>query len=51
MTLTEAFNDAEDSDKNFMVFYREAEGEKLLVIHNVSNTLKTYTLKKPSNSR
>ena len=46
MTLTEAFNDAEDNDKNFMVFYREAEGEKLLVIHNVSNTLKTYTLKK-----
>lgn len=46
MSLPDGFKDGDDSDKNFMVFYREAEGQKLLVIHNVSNTLKTYTLKK-----
>lgn len=44
MHLPENFADGDNSDKNFMVFYREAPGQRLLVIHNVSNTVATYPL-------
>jgi len=30
--------------KNFMAFYREYQGEKLLVIHNVSSLVSTYII-------
>ncbi|MFA6334244.1 MAG: alpha-amylase family glycosyl hydrolase [Bacteroidales bacterium] len=30
--------------KNFMVFYRETTGEKLMVIHNVSTSISTYII-------
>jgi glycosidase len=30
-------------NKNFMVFYRELNGERLMVIHNVSPNISTYT--------
>jgi len=30
-------------NKNFMVFYREQNGERLMVIHNVSSNISTYT--------
>jgi hypothetical protein len=50
MALLPGFNDS-DADKHFMVFTREGGGEKLLVVHNVSVTAKTYTfpvaIKKP----
>lgn len=52
MALLEGFND-DQADKHFMVFTREASGERLLVVHNVSITAKTYifpagvTVKKP----
>jgi glycosidase len=43
MALLPDFNDSDSTDKNFMVFTREEGGEKLLVVHNVSVTAKTYT--------
>lgn len=46
LSLPENFNDADDSDKNFMVFYRQSGNEKLLIIHNVSNSVKVYSLHK-----
>lgn len=33
--------------KNFMVFYRETTGEKLMVIHNVSASISTYIINHP----
>jgi glycosidase len=46
MSLPDGFNDSDSSDKNFMVFYRTAPSEKLLVIHNVSESTATYVLEK-----
>lgn len=40
--LPEWFDDADDSDKQVMAFYRVKDGEKLLVVHNVSDTQSTY---------
>lgn len=44
MTLPENFNDADESNKNFMVFYRTHGNEKLLVVHNVSDKAAAYTV-------
>jgi glycosidase len=41
MKLLPGFDDSE-ADKNFMVFTRQAAGEKLLVIHNVSALAQRY---------
>ena len=34
-------------DKNFMVFFREYSGEKLMIIHNVSSNTSTITISDP----
>lgn len=34
-------------EKNFMVFYREFQGEKLMIIHNVSPNIATFTTNEP----
>lgn len=41
ITLPSGF---ENYPKNFMAFYREYQGEKLLVIHNVSSLVSTYII-------
>lgn len=43
--LPSGFNDSDASDKQIMVFIRSFEGERLLVVHNVSDTQSTYTYK------
>lgn len=40
--LPEWFDDADSRDKHIMAFYRTAGSEKLLVVHNVSNTSCSY---------
>ncbi len=40
--LPEWFDDEESRDKHIMAFYRIAGSEKLLVVHNVSNTSCSY---------
>jgi len=34
-------------NKNFMAFYRESPGEKLMIIHNVSSAISTYIINHP----
>lgn len=46
ISLPDGFNDTDSNDKNFMVFYREYQGVKFLVIHNVSDKKNTYSLKR-----
>ncbi|MDE6710841.1 MAG: alpha-amylase, partial [Alistipes sp.] len=41
--LPEWFDDASSDNKQVMAFYRTTESEKLLVLHNVSNTQCTYS--------
>ena len=41
--LPEWFDDASSDNKQVMAFYRTSESEKLLVLHNVSDTQTTYT--------
>ena len=41
--LPEWFDDTSATDKQVMAFYRTAGSEKLLVLHNVSETATTYT--------
>ena len=41
MTLPSNFD---SYPKNFMVFYREAAGEKLLIVHNVSSNYTRYEI-------
>lgn len=37
----------ETYDKNFMVFFREYQGEKLMIIHNVSPNTASYATSEP----
>ena len=41
--LPEWFDDASSEQKQVMAFYRTSESEKLLVLHNVSDTPSSYT--------
>lgn len=39
--------DFDSYPKHFMVFYRELQGEKLMIIHNVSNSVSSYAINHP----
>ena len=45
MELPSDFNDADNNNKQVMVFYREAGSERLLVVHNVSDKASTHVVK------
>lgn len=45
MELPADFNDSDDTNKQVMVFYRQAASERLLVVHNVSESTSTHTVK------
>ncbi len=47
MKLLDTFNDGDNSDKKFMVYTREAAGEKLLIVHNVSESRAVYPFTMP----
>lgn len=47
MKLPQNFDGTDSNDKNFMVFTREADDERLLVIHNVSPQKKIYIIGEP----
>lgn len=44
MLLPDGFDDADNTQKNMMVFYREKEGIRYLVVHNVSPSEDAYTI-------
>lgn len=44
ISLPENFDDTDSSNKQVMAFYRTAGDEKLLVLHNVSETQSTYRI-------
>lgn len=46
MSLPDGFDDADSSQKNMMVFYREKDGTRYLVVHNVSDRADKYTVAK-----
>ncbi len=43
MSLPQGFVEADNTNKQVMVYVRESDSERLLVIHNVSSTSTTYT--------
>lgn len=45
MELPEGFNDSDTNNKQVMVFYRTAGSERLLVVHNVSESQSTHIVK------
>ena len=45
MELPEGFSDSDTNNKQVMVFYRTAASERLLVVHNVSETQSTHTVR------
>lgn len=45
MELPEGFNDSDTNNKQVMVFYRAAGSERLLVVHNVSESQSTHIVK------